>query len=201
MSPRSMPEEYITVQENGAPGESGYLDPFVDVPMGAWYTGAVKSVYEKGLMAGTSSTTFEPNSTMTRAMVVQILYARAGKPAGAPDAGFSDVKDGAWYADAVNWAKDRGITGGFEDNTFRPNDAVTREQLAVILKVDAGSAPGQKAGLSGFRDADKISVWAQDAIRWAVGAGLIAGRNDGRIDPRATATRAEVAQIIHNYLK
>lgn len=198
---RSMPEEYFTVQENGGPAENAYLAPFIDVPLSAWYTDAVKSVYEKGLMTGTSSTTFEPDSTVTRGMVVQILFARAGKPAGAPNAGFSDVKDGAWYADAVNWAKDRGAAGGFEDNTFRPNDAVTREQLAVILKADAGSTSGQKTDLSGFRDADEVSAWAQDAIRWAVGAGLIAGRNDGRIDPRATATRAEVAQIIHNYLK
>ena len=171
-----------------------------DVPVNAWFHAPVDNVLSKGIMAGTSATTFEPQTTVTRAMLAQILYAEAGKPSGAPDAGFSDVEAGQWYTDAVNWAKAKGVVGGYPDNTFRPNDKITREQLAVMLKAYAGTTMVKPADLGSFADAGEVSDYAKDAVAWAVGAGLIAGRDNNKIAPQAGATRAEVAQIMTNYL-
>ena len=172
-----------------------------DVPVNAWFHSPVDNVISKGIMAGTSATTFEPKSNVTRAMLAQILYAEAGKPSGAPDAGFDDVKAGDWFADAVNWAKANGVVGGYPDNTFRPDDNITREQLAVMLKAYAGETSVKPADIRSFADAGEVSSWAADAVAWAVGAGLIAGRGNNDIAPHASATRAEVAQIMTNFVE
>lgn len=197
---RSLPDDYLSNQQKGAPA-ADYVEPFVDVAKSAWCADAVKNVYEKGIMVGTTPTTFEPNSTVTRGMIAQILYANAGKPAVSSKNPFSDVKSGDWYYDAVIWANDNKIAVGFEDGTFKPNAAVTREQLAVILKADKGITAIERADLNKFSDASDVSAWAIDGVSWAVGAGLIAGRGNNKLAPTATATRAEVAQIMTNYMK
>ena len=174
------------------------VNGFKDVLSTAWYADAVKFVSDKGIMNGTAADTFAPQSNMTRAMLVQTLYAMQGKPAGSPNAGFKDVSGSAWYADAVNWAKANNVVGGYPDGTFRPNDNITREQLAVMLKAYSGDN-SKGADISKFADAGDVSGWAKEGVEWAVGTGLIAGRDGNRLAPKANATRAEVAQILKNY--
>ena len=195
---RALPDDYLANQSHGS-GKPAYLAPFVDVPANAWCAAPIKNVYEKGIMAGTSATTFEPNSTVTRGMIAQILYAEAGKPAVSGSNPFKDVKKGDWYYDAVLWANANKVAVGFDDGTFKPNAAVTREQIAVILCACAGG--GATADLSKYSDASEISSWAKTGMQYAVGAGLIAGRGNNKLAPKATATRAEVAQIMTNFIK
>lgn len=197
---RSLPDDYFTNQSHGSGGAS-YVEPFTDVALNAWYASVVKNVYEKGIMAGTSATKFEPNATVTRGMIAQILYADAGKPSVTGKNPFSDVKSGDWYYDAVLWANSNKIAVGFDDGTFKPTAAVTREQIAVILKAYAGSAATQSADISKYSDCSSVSEWAVAGMKWAVGAGLIAGRGNNKLAPTATATRAEVAQIMTNFME
>ena len=174
---------------------------FKDLDRSRWYHDPIDYVLDKGIMAGISKTEFAPDAKLTRGMIVQMLYAMAGKP-DAGKAPFSDVSSGRYYAKAVAWAAENGIVSGFEDGTFRPDSNVTREQLAVILNGYAKSieASDVTAGdLSSFPDGGSVSEWATDAVAWAVGAGLIAGRTDGNIAPAASASRAEVAQMLANF--
>lgn len=187
-----------TSREPGCPSAN-----MTDVPVGAWYHEEVDNMLSRGIMAGTSATTFSPNDNLTRAQIVQMLYALEGKPA-AGKSSFGDVPQDAWYADAIGWASEKKLVAGFDENTFGPEQEVTREQLATILKTYAGYSGkdvSKSAELFGYKDAWTISPWAMDAMKWAVGSGLIAGRGDRMLAPGATATRAEVAQVMTNYLK
>ncbi len=172
--------------------------PFTDVSSGEWYYDAVAYVYEKGLMDGTSAVTFDPGAVLTRAMTAQVLWNLAGSPAAPGGAGFTDVAADAWYAGAVNWAAAQGIVAGYDTGAFGPEDAVTREQLAAMLYRYAG-APEPTGGLDGFADKDAASGYAADALCWAVGEGLLTGKDGGRLDPAGTATRAEVAVILMRF--
>ena len=172
--------------------------PFTDVSSGEWYYDAVAYVYEKGLMDGTSAVTFAPGAVLTRAMTAQVLWNLAGSPAAPGGAGFTDVAADAWYAGAVNWAAAQGIVAGYDTGAFGPEDAVTREQLAAMLYRYAG-APEPTGGLDGFADKDAASGYAADALCWAVGEGLLTGKDGGRLDPAGTATRAEVAVILMRF--
>lgn len=177
---------------------------FSDVASDAWYADAVNFVSDKSLMAGTSATTFEPNATVTRAMAAQVLYAMEGRPAVSGTSGFTDDKGSEWYSNALNWASKNGVVGGFEDHSFRPSDAVTREQLAVMLWRYAayrGINTSSKGDLSRFSDGNTVSPWATDAVKWCVKEGLLGGRDNNLLAPRATATRAEFAQIISVYYR
>lgn len=174
---------------------------FLDVDPDAWYKDAVQFVYDNGLMTGTSATEFAPDVTTTRAMIVGIL-ARLEGVMSASDAGFSDVDD-EWFATAVNWAASVGVVNGFEDNTFRPNDAITREQLAAILCNYAawkGEDVSARADLSAYSDAAAISSWATDVMRWAVAENLVNGVTDDMLQPQGAATRAQVAAILERFL-
>ena len=174
---------------------------FLDVDPDAWYKDAVQFVYDNGLMTGTSATEFAPDVTTTRAMIVSILARLEGVTA-ADDAGFSDVDD-EWFATAVNWAASVGVVNGFEDNTFRPNDAITREQLAAILCNYAawkGEDVSARADLSAYSDAAAISSWATDVMRWAVAENLINGVTTDELQPQGAATRAQVAAILERFL-
>lgn len=176
-------------------------DLFSDVPANAWYIDAVQYAYDNGLMTGTSATTFEPNTSTTRAMIVAILHRLENGPM-ADDAGFTDVTDGAWYADSVNWAASVGVVAGFEDNTFRPNDAITREQMAALLYNYAaykGYDVSASADLSGY--SDQPSAWAEEVMQWAVGEGLISGTSATTLDPQGNATRAQVSAILQRFLE
>lgn len=177
--------------------------PFVDVHANDWFFDLVCYVYREGLMTGTSATTFAPNATTTRAMIVSIL-ARQENVTSAEDAGFTDVDENDWFATAVNWAAREGIVAGFEDDSFRPNAAITREQLAAILcnySAWKGEDTSARADLSRYSDAAEISSWATDVMRWAVAEGLISGMTADELQPQGNAIRAQVAAILQRYLE
>ena len=174
---------------------------FMDVPASAWYYDAVEYVYENGLMSGVSGGRFAPNDTLTRAMLVQTLYAMEGRPAAA-SAGFADVASGDWYASAVNWAAANGVVSGVSETGFGPNNALTREQLALILYRFAqykGYDVTGTSDLAAYADGSSVSGWAAEAMGWAVDAGLISGVGGNQIAPTGTASRAQVAQILMNF--
>ena len=185
-----------TFRQTGAQTEEAQL-PFLDVAEGAWYYDAVTYCYENGIMDGTSSVSFAPGMLLNRAMAAQVLYNLADGTASTA-AGFPDVAASAWYADAVNWAAANGYVTGYDNGSFGPEDSLTREQLAVILYRYAGS-PEPTGSLDGFTDAASASDYAVDALRWAVGEGLLTGKDGGRLDPAGTASRAELAQILARF--
>ena len=179
--------------------------PFTDVPEDAWYKEAVDYVYANGLMSGTSATTFAPSTQLSRAMMVQILYNLEEQPVVTESAAFTDVAADVWYAGAVNWAAGEGIVSGYGNGKFGPDDLITREQMANMLYYYAqwaGLEPSAGAdALQGFQDAGQVSSWASDAVSWAVSSGLISGTGNQTLAPTATATRAEVAQIMMAFRK
>lgn len=184
---------------------TGYLAesglPFTDVARDAWYYGAVSYVYDKGMMNGTAQTTFDPQLTTSRAMLVTILYRLTGQPE-APLAAYPDVPLGQYYATAVGWASQNRIVVGYETGLFQPDSPVTREQMATILYRYAaamGYDVTARGDVSTFTDAAAISPYAADAMSWAVGAGLLSGMGDGTVAPGGQATRAQVATILQRF--
>lgn len=177
--------------------ETCYYENFTDCT-DAWYHEAVDFVAATELMVGTSDTEFAPSGTMTRAMMVTVLYRIAGEPEVSGPSSFKDVPEGQWYSDAIAWAQDNGIVLGVLADKFAPNDCVTREQIATILWRYEGT-PKATADMSAFKDADKISEYAEDAMNWAVSEGIFQGDN-GNLKPTAFATRAEFACMIMRYL-
>jgi len=196
-------DHYNLLHSLGSTGTASSLR-YDDVSTSDWFYEAVEYVSGRSIMTGTSDRIFSPQTNLSRAMVVQMIYALEGRPSVSGAGQFSDVSSGAWYADAVAWASSRGIVAGYSDGTFRPDQDVTREELAVILNRYAetiGASSVTAADLSGFSDADAVSSWAKDSVQWAVGAGLIAGRDGKQIAPQGTATRAEAAQMFMNFCK
>lgn len=181
--------------------------PFTDVVAGTWYYGAAAYAYNNGLFAGMTPTTFAPNATMTRAMLVSVLWRLAGAPAPKVPNTFVDVPDGAWYTDAVTWAAENGVVSGIGGSRFDPSGFVTREQTAEILYNYAhskGYDVSARADLTAFPDAGSVSGWAEEALSWANAAGLINGTvRDGQtiLDPQGSASRAQVAMILMNYVE
>lgn len=181
--------------------------PFTDVVAGTWYYGAAAYAYNNGLFAGMTPTTFAPNATMTRAMLVSVLWRLAGAPAPKAPNTFVDVPDGAWYTDAVTWAAENGVVSGIGGSRFDPSGFVTREQTAEILYNYAhskGYDVSARADLTAFPDAGSVSGWAEEALAWANAAGLINGTvRDGQtiLDPQGSASRAQVAMILMNYVE
>ena len=177
--------------------------PFTDVTSGDWFYDAVAYVYDKGMMEGTTDTTFAPAMNLTRSMIAQVLYNLEERPEAPGAAGFPDVAAGAWYADAVNWAAARGIVKGYDTGAFGPEDSVTREQLAAILyryaQVKGYDTTRGGMAVREFSDSASISDWAQEAMAWAVNAQVLSGKGNGVLDPQGTATRAEVAQMLMNF--
>ena len=188
--------------EEPTPEEPSSDMPFGDVNTGDWYYDVVKYAYDNSLMTGTSATTFEPNTTTTRGMIVAILNRLEGNPTAA-DAGFADVNSGDWYADAVNWAASVGIVNGYSDTQFGPNDPITREQMAAILYNYAeykGYDVSARADISSYDDAANVSDWAIESVQWANAMGLVNGMTDTTIEPQGNATRAQIAAILSRYL-
>lgn len=182
---------------------------YTDVPpYGNWAHKGIDFCIDRGIMGSTKtdSLTFEPNTACTRSMIVSILYRLSGSPKVTYEAKFPDVKTGQWYTDAVIWAYQNGIVSGYGDGTFGPNDKITREQMAVILKGYAdfkGIDTSKMADLSDFPDCGKVT-WSKAAVRWAVAEGLISGKsNNGQtlLDPQGNATRAEVASILMRFIQ
>ena len=204
----SMPASAVTVTvsfESTTGGGAGHdcpSKPYTDVDISLWYHQYIDFVLENGIMVGTSNTTFEPQTKVSRAMLVQVLYNIEGKPAVSGGSSFSDVTDVDWFYDAVTWASSNGIVLGYDESTFGPNDSVTREQMVAILYRYAsykGYDTSATGSLNAFTDAGSVSGYALAAMQWAVGSNLMQGRTDTELAPKGTATRAEVATIIMRY--
>lgn len=175
---------------------------FDDVKDGEWYSAAVSYVVEKGYMAGTDKKVFSPNMSVSRAMVAQILYAMEGKPGYAGASSFDDTATKDWFYDAVNWAAKNDLVAGYGNRRFGPNNAVTREQLAAIMNKYTQFkryTSAAKADLSQFNDRGQISKWATESMQWAVGNKLLSGVGNRTLQPKGTATRAQLAVILKAY--
>ena len=168
-----------------------------------WFLAAVQYVYENDRMAGTSSTTFQPEVHLTRAMAAQVLYNLEGQPAVTGDTTFTDAADaGDWAVKAITWAEQTGVVAGIGDGLFDPTANVTREEFAQMMYNYASYKEYDltlEGDLSQFEDASAISSWAETAMSWANGSGLINGHDDGTIDPQGTTTRAQAASILMNF--
>ena len=188
------------VDENPGTG----ANPFTDVSEKDWFYGDVMFVYENGLMLGTSKTLFSPHGTATRGMMATILWRMEGSPAPKGKNSFTDVEAGKWYADAITWTAENGIFAGYGKDKFGPDDPITREQLAAIFYRYAdykGYDLTVKGNLDKFKDADKITDYAKTAMQWAVGSGLMKGKSGNLLDPQGTATRAEIAAMLHRFIE
>lgn len=176
--------------------------PFRDVSKRDWYYDDVVYVYRKGYMDGMSSTRFGGELNTTRGQIVTILWRLTGEPRATKRNPFTDVSSSQYYYDAISWAYDAGVVDGFDARTFKPDQNVTREQLAAILYRYAkymNLSTSGSAYLAKYRDADKIANWAYDAMAWANYRGLINGTSATRIDPKGYATRAQIAAILHRF--
>ncbi len=180
-----------------------YAMSFGDVVPSAWYTEAVDYVLTNGVMSGTSGSTFAPTATLSRAMMVQILYNLEGQPE-APAYTFTDVPEGAWYADAVAWAAEEGLVNGISDTEFAPTQDMTREQIATILCRYAqykGQDVTAEGSLDAYADAGQVHAYAVDAMTWANAEGLVTGTAGDTLNPLGNATRAQVATILMRFLE
>ena len=183
---------------SGIPADAKEVSRFTDVSPTAWYAEAVDWAAREGIFRGTGENTFSPETGMTRAMFVTVLGRMAGVSPTRTSTAFADIKPTAYYAPYVHWAKENGIVSGTGASTFSPDLLVTREQAACFLYRYAlwlGMDPAVTGTIAGYRDADKVSPYAQDAMAWAVGHDLLKG-SDGLLDPQGTATRAQIAAIL-----
>ena len=175
---------------------------FNDVKTSDWYYDSVKYAFATGMIYGNTDTTFNPKGNLTRGMLVTILHRMEGFPTGTGK-NFSDVKQGQYYYDAVKWAAGAKVVSGYDNGKFGPNDNITREQLAAILMNYAkykGKNTSARANLNKFADNKKISSYFRDSVSWAVANKIISGKDNGKnVDPKGTATRAEVAAMLSNY--
>ena len=179
-------------------------NPFTDVSENDWFYGDVMFVYENGLMLGTSKTLFSPHGTAMRGMMATILWRMEGSPAPKGKNSFTDVEAGKWYADAITWTAENGIFAGYGKDKFGPDDPITREQLAAIFYRYAdykGYDLTVKGNPDTFKDADKITDYAKTAMQWTVGSGLMKGKSGNLLDPQGTATRAEIAAMLHRFIE
>ena len=178
--------------------------PFTDVKEGAWYYEAVQFVVSEGLFKGVTETIFAPNNKMDRAMVVTVLYRLANEPEVEGECAFTDVEKSAYYYNALLWANQNGIVKGVTETTFAPRTAVSREQLVTFLYRYAqlqGKDVSQKADLTRYTDAEKVSAFAVEAMAWAVGNGLVEGVDAATLAPKNTATRAQFATILMRFVE
>lgn len=200
----ALPEPITPGVDNKKPASKPEVKlPFTDVSTSDWFYSDVMFVYENGLFSGTDSRSFSPNASMTRAMLVTVLYRLEGESTVTGRSSFTDVRSGAYYEKAVIWAAANGIVTGTDSTSFSPDTKVTREQLAAILyryaqyrKLDTDAS----AKLNSFTDTDSVSAYASEALGWAVSEGLINGAS-GKLMPKGDATRAQVAAILHRFVK
>lgn len=169
-----------------------------------WWFDSIYYVCARGLFQGTSRSTFEPQGTMTRAMVVTVLHRLEGAPEVSATSPFQDVQAGQWYTTAVNWASANGIVEGYPDGRFGVGDEVTRQQMVVILYRYAkykGYSLSAAVDLDGYSDAEEIDAWARDAMTWASAKGIIAGTTPTTLAPRGNASRAQVAAVLMRFVE
>ena len=200
----ALPEPITPGVDNKKPASKPEVKlPFTDVSTSDWFYDDVAFVYKNGLFSGTDSRSFSPNASMTRAMLVTVLYRLEGEPTVTGRSSFTDVRSGAYYEKSVIWAAANGIVTGTDSTSFSPDAKVTREQLAAILYRYAQYrklATDASAKLNSFTDADSVSAYASEALGWAVSEGLINGAS-GKLMPKGDATRAQVAAILHRFVK
>ena len=180
------------------------VNPFTDVSEKDWFYNDAMFVYKNGLMLGTSKTLFSPHGTVTRGMMATILWRMEGSLAPKGENSFTDVEAGRWYADAITWTTENGIFAGYSKDKFGPDDPITREQLTAIFYRYAdykGYKLTVTENLDKFEDADKITDYAKMVMQWAVGNGLIKGKSENLLDPQGTATRAEIAAMLHRFVE
>ena len=195
----SAPSFTLSEDENAA----GDAFPFTDVPTSAWFYDSVRNVYENYIMNGVSPTLFQPNGTMSRAMVATVLWRLEGEPEMDDTSVFTDVPRGQWYTQAIAWAYEQGIITGYGSGRFGPQDNVTRQQLAAMLFRYAKTMDldgGERASLSAYRDQGQVADWAREAFAWAVAKGHINGTSPTTLSPTGTATRAQCAAILTRML-
>ena len=188
------------VDENPSTGEN----PFTDVSEKDWFFDDVLFVYDYGLMVGTGKTLFSPHETVTRGMMATILWRMEGSPIPKGKNRFTDVEDVKWYADAITWTAENGIFADYDKDRFKPDDPITREQLAAIFYRYADYKDYDmtfKGDLDKFKDADEITDYAKTAMQWAVGSDLVKGKSGALLDPQGTATRAEIAAMLHRFIE
>ena len=173
---------------------------FTDVDSEKWYHEYMDYAVEQGLLEGTSPTTMEPDATLTRAQLAQILYNLEGKPQVQGDLDFTDVAEGKWYYAAILWANQEGVVDGMSPDTFAPNEDISRQDLALMLYRYAGE-PTVTGDLDGFKDAGQVGDWAEEAITWAVEEGIIDGMTPTTLEPTGTATRAQAAAMLQRFLE
>ena len=174
--------------------------PFTDLAEEAWYSGAVEYVYAHGLMRGMSETVFSPNTSLTRAQAVQILYNLEGQPVVSGAATFTDAEH--WAKTPIAWAQQTGVVDGYEDNSFRPENPISRQEFAQMMYNYAkykGYDLTAKGNLDAFPDADKMGAWAEPSLAWANGNKLINGHDDGTLNPRGITIRAQAASILMRF--
>ena len=179
-------------------------NPFDDVDKDDWFYEDVKNAYENGLFSGVSDTSFAPNEAITRGMMVTVLYSVENKPATADKSKFADVAPDAYYTKAVIWAENNGIVAGYSEVEFAPDNLISREEMAVIMNRYAeykGADTGVSGDLTRFADQAQISDWAREDIAWAVGYGLLSGKENNLLDPQGNTTRAETAAILNRFLE
>ncbi len=178
--------------------------PFKDVAEEDWFFQVVKYNYENGIITGTTATTFSPNENLSRGMLATILWRMEGAKKANGGKDFPDVKENIWYTEAIKWITSQKIMSGYDNGKFGPSDSITREQLAVTLRNYANykkKNTNSTTSLSKYKDSTKVSSWAKTAMQWAVGKKIISGKDNGTmLDPKGTATRAEAAAMINNYL-
>lgn len=195
----------IVVSEQSLAPDRPWDDPFTDVRETDWYYGAVKYVYQKGLMNGTGADVFTPGGSASRAMVAAILYRLEGSPSSAGEgSAFPDVPDGQWYTDAVAWCAQTELMTGYGGGLFGPGDPVTREQLVTVLHRYAAYrgldvSVGEDTNILSYTDALDVAEWAVPGFQWACGADIVGGKPDERLDPQGTATRAELAAVLERF--
>ena len=180
--------------------------PFDDLAADAWYTEGIEYVYENGIMSGMGNNKFAPSENLTREQLMQVFFNLGGIGPGAYDGntGFNDVKMNQWYSRAVTWAKDMKITSGISEKVFGLGQLVTREQLATFILnyvLYAGCDVNTEVTLDTFEDAGKISEWALDGMKFCVANGIIKGKSETTLDPKGYATRAELAQMLSEFLE
>ena len=194
---------YLMLDENATVKVVDYVSDFNDVKEDAWYADAVDFTAGRGLFSGVGGGSFAPDETLNRGMVVTVLYALEDVGAQKTAGLFDDVAEDAWYAQGTAWAVEAGIVSGYGDGQFGPNDAITREQLALMLYRYAQYmklSTGTGASLEAFGDEEEISSWAQQAMSWAVSAGILGGTPEGNLNPGGTATRAEAAVMVSQFV-
>ena len=204
----SLGETVLSVSYGGKSVSIPAFVNFTDVKGGAWYYNEVRYAWEKNLFNGMTETTFEPDTAMSRAMLVTVIYRLEGEPQSDAEHSFADVPNGEWYSEAVKWAAEQGIVNGVSPTEFDPESEVTREQTATILyrysvykESDDKESDDENLGdISVFTDNEKVSEYATDSVKWAVGLGLIKGTDDNKLDPQGNATRAQIATILMRYI-